>query len=190
MNARLDGVQRVAGCDKQLAPVFTAKRDICGPWLGNGNEINLLATRIKYRDAFAYQIDVSLIINRHSVRAHVNEDGFAAQRAIGIDTVGVGLVAFDIGDIKPLAVGRPDDAVRLLQVVDDADQLLMIGRQIVDILARLFHGASGPVIPLIKRICNVDAAIGTHPNIIRPIQQLAIISFHQYRDLAGRRDLP
>ena len=75
---------------------------------------------VENRHAFAGQVDVAAIVDRHAVGAQLAEEPLAGERAVGLDVVGIGLVAADVGHVERLAVGRADDAVGLHEIGHDA----------------------------------------------------------------------
>jgi hypothetical protein len=178
VNACLYRKQRIAGSDEECAPVLAAEGDVCRPGFLHVDAVNLLTPGVEYRDALTDQVNVPLIINGHSIGTHVHEDFLVAEGTIGVDTVCVRLAPFDVGDIQSLPVRRADNTVRLLHVIDHSNQLFVLGRQVVNMLPILFHRTSRPVVPLVKRIGELDTPVGMNPDIVRPVQLFAFIFFH------------
>ena len=101
-----------------------------------------------------------------------------------VDAVGVGLARPLVGDVEPPAVGRADDAVRADHVADDANHLLAVRRQIVDVLAVLLHAFATAV----ARVGEVDAALGVDPQVVGTVEPLAFVLVRQHGDFALGRD--
>ena len=115
MHLHLQPVDPLAGGDEQQVLVFAAKADVAGPRFAHVDVLDLLSLPVEHGHAVAGEIDVARVVDRHAVGAHLAEQPLAVQRAVGLDVVGVGLAAADIGHVEGLAVGRADDAVGLLQ---------------------------------------------------------------------------
>ncbi len=176
-DVHFQGIKSGSGGDEQGFSVFAAEGDIGGPsLLGDGDIGDFSAFRIENRYAIAGQIDVAAGVDSHAVGAEVAERPLACQAAIGLDVVFPGLAGLDIGDKKRFAIRGADDAVGLLEVAFDTDQLA-VGREKIDALAGLFHRAALPVGAFVEWIGEIDAAVGANPGVIGAIEQFAIVVF-------------
>src|SRR5438045_1868013 len=101
--------------------------------LWDGDLLDLPARLVEHRNAVSTrEVEIAPVVDRHAVRAQFAEQAPIPQRAVWLDVVGVRLVGADVGDVQHLAVRGPDDAVRLVQVGDDAGQRLTIGGKVID----------------------------------------------------------
>src|SRR5205807_321250 len=98
----------------------------------DGDLQNLLAGCVEYCHPAAGEVEIARAVDRHPVRAQLAKQSLVLQRAVSLDVVGVSLVSPNVGDVENLAIRRPDDAVGLLQVIDDPSESLSIGGQVVD----------------------------------------------------------
>src|SRR5204863_6646530 len=86
--------------------------------------------------------------------------------------------------------GGANDAVRLLEVVDDAGQGLAVRGEIVDRLAVLLLRTALPVVALVERIGEVEAAAGAQPDVVRAVEQLSVVILDHDGSFARGTDAP
>ena len=127
VDAHAQSKQLFLRSDEECLSIFSAKTDIRGPASIDGNRLDLLPLGAEHGDAVPGQIHVALVIDRHAIGTHLAEESLVEQCPIRLDVVRVGLAGSNVGHIERLSVGRADDPVRLLQVVDDADQFFLSG---------------------------------------------------------------
>ena len=111
------------------------------------------------------------------------------QRAIGLDVVGVGFSGSNVGDVERFAIGRANDAIGLLQVLNDAPEFLSAGRRIIDAFVLLLWSAF-PIRALVIRVRKVKPSARPQPHVIRAIEEFALIIFDHDRYVGGGADTP
>nr|GFC53571.1 hypothetical protein [Tanacetum cinerariifolium] len=68
------------------------------------------------------------------------------------------------------AVVRADEAVGLFEGSFDHRGLVLAGREVVHVLARLLGGSMRPVVALVIGVGKVNTAIGGHPHVVGAIE--------------------
>ena len=91
------------------------------------------------------------------------KDLSARTASVLFNSVGVRLLAADVGNIQNLAIRCAHYAIRLNQILRNTHHLLAVGRQIVDMLPVLLHRPAVPVRSLVERIREVDASVRPFP---------------------------
>lgn len=147
---QIDGVKPLARRDEQGLMILATKADVGCPRFRNSNMFDLLSIGRKNNHAFARQINVSLLIQCHSVRAEFASERFIRQTAVGVDVVSPGLVCSNVGNKKSRPVGRADDAVGLEQIRSHAPERFAIGREKVNLLCALWRFVIIPPRALVK----------------------------------------
>ncbi len=127
--------------------------------LGNLDGCEALAAWAEDMHDLSGEVQVAFLVERHAVCAHRRSQFAVCQGAVRLDAVHVGFAVAGIGHIEQLAVCRTDNAVGLDQVVQHADQLLAVRRQVVDVEAVLFQAVLSPV----AGIGEIDAALRGDP---------------------------
>src|SRR5580765_1904925 len=78
-NTHAQSIEALAGGNEQHVPVLSAEANISGPRFRNFHVLEPLSLSIKYQDAIASQVYVTLVIDRHSIGAWFTEQLFVCQ---------------------------------------------------------------------------------------------------------------
>ena len=189
-DAHFKAVKTFAGRDEQGVAIFATEADVGSPILCYGDVLDLFTGLIEHGDALTGQIDVALVVYGHAIGTEFAEQLFVGDCSIVLDLVRVGFFGVDVGDVKDLAIGRPDNSVRLCQVSSYLHQFFVRGIEVEDGMAVLLNGAALPVITLIIGIGEIHAAIGSYPDIVRTVEQFAAIISNDNGGFTGRADAP
>ncbi len=174
--AHADRIEPFSRCDVQGAAIPSAEAHVGGPPLiRHGNALDLFAGMVEDDNAGSGQVHVASVVYRHAVGTHLAEEAFVLQRSICRNVVGIRSTCPDVGNVERLAVGGPDDAVRLLQVVCDARDPLAVRRQPKHRL-RIALGHTGlPVGTPIERVGEVRRVVGRDPDIVGTIEPPSLL---------------
>src|ERR1041385_248765 len=182
LNSHLQAVEPFAGSNEQGVTVFSAKTNVGGPTLRHVDLGNLFAGGIKNRNPVTRDIDIPFIVDGHAIRTRLAKELFVRERPISVDAITKSLFGTNIGDVEDFSVRGPDDAVRLLQVINDPHHVLPVRREKINVLAVLFRTAF-PIWPLVLGICETSASVRPDPNVIWPVEELSLIVGENNRDL-------
>ena len=87
MDQHLQGIYGFRCGNKQDIALSTAKTDVGCPGLWNGEMRYLVAILVEDCHAVASQVDVSTVVNCHTVRTHVGKHMLVRQGAVGLNVV-------------------------------------------------------------------------------------------------------
>ena len=167
----------------------TAKARIRGPWLRDVYLLDFLSGRIINRNPPAREIDVAPFVQGHPVRTLLAEECFTGQNA----ACGYGIFEYfartNVGHIQRFAVGRANDPVWLLQILDHGRGHSGSPHDVIDILRQLTRPPL-PVFPFIKGVGEPYPAIRVHPEVIRAIELVTFVFGQHHLPGTIRPDLP
>ncbi len=131
----------------------------------------MLALGIVDLDLVGGQVEVTPVVHGQSVRARVSEEGLVGKSALLtlVDVVPEGFASPMVGDVEVLAVRGAEDAVGALHVVDDAEDLVAVGCNVVDVLSVLRE-----ILVAVVRVAEKDAAVGMDPEVVRLVEALSV----------------